>query len=391
MPYLTSLATYLPVWGDDRRRTAGPDEDAVTLAVAAGRAALDGADAVSVVLVSRDVTLLEGGVEGVLLAGLDLRSDTRCTTVLGGAPAALDALAAATDGTLVIGVDVEPAAAAGAGLVGPRGASIEPATRSTRSLPVTVRDASGATYAYDDPRLLRERGVALAISRLDLDGKPLAIAGLSTKDAAGYVQGVPAALPSAGAAATLFAVATAVAEHAEGVVVAVEQAAATAARLAAGNTVVRTIAPVARPLPRRRTGADADIKISLPAYERAFDAKVRLAAGRCDRCGALHLPPRYRCTDCGSESGWSLVPLPRTASVYTAVSVHVPVPGLNTPYDLAIIELGDTGVRLLAPVADAEPGSVGIDDTGSLVLRRMALRSGIPDYGYAFVPDEVAR
>jgi hypothetical protein len=52
-------------------------------------------------------------------------------------------------------------------------------------------------------------------------------------------------------------------------------------------------------------------------------------------------------------------------------------------------------VRLLAQVTGAPPGTVGIGDRGRMVLRRVAERSGIPDYGYSFSPAaetvEVAR
>ena len=41
---ITALGTYLPVWGTDRARTVAADEDAVTLAVAAGVAALRDTD-----------------------------------------------------------------------------------------------------------------------------------------------------------------------------------------------------------------------------------------------------------------------------------------------------------------------------------------------------------
>ena len=43
---------------------------------------------------------------------------------------------------------------------------------------------------------------------------------------------------------------------------------------------------------------------------------------------------------------YELVPLPRTGTVYTSVSVHMPVPGLRTPYALVIIELDEVDVRL---------------------------------------------
>jgi 3-hydroxy-3-methylglutaryl CoA synthase len=40
MAYVTSIGTYLPCWGTRARRVPGDDEDALTLAVEAGRASL---------------------------------------------------------------------------------------------------------------------------------------------------------------------------------------------------------------------------------------------------------------------------------------------------------------------------------------------------------------
>src|ERR1700733_15155586 len=86
MTYVAAIATYLPCWGSARGRVAGGDEDAVTLAVEAGRAAtgetegsVTGNGAAGgvqrVVLVSRDLPLLEGGNAAVLLAGLGLDAE----------------------------------------------------------------------------------------------------------------------------------------------------------------------------------------------------------------------------------------------------------------------------------------------------------------------------
>jgi uncharacterized OB-fold protein len=391
---LESLATYLPPFGKPTQRIAGPDEDAITLAVAAGRGALAGRSSPpsSVVLVSRDLPLLEGGSEAVLLAGLDLASDVRCMTVLGGATTVLDLIASAEPASLVIAADVAPAAAAAAVLIGDHdGALVELASRSERSLPVRVRDLEGKVSTYDDPRLMRERGVGVAMSHLDLDEAPVAIAGLAAKDAAGYLGTTPSPLPTTGTSSAIFALADAIRAGASGYVVAIEQASATAVRLTCGASTISQHAPDARPMPKRRETAGGDIKISLPAYERAFDGRLRLQAGQCPECATLDLPQRYRCSGCGAEGVSRLAALPREATVYTAVSIHVPVPGLLTPYDLAICELGDSGVRLLAPVTDAEPGAVAIGDAGSMVLRRVSTRNGVPDYGYAFVPDDLNR
>jgi uncharacterized OB-fold protein len=223
---------------------------------------------------------------------------------------------------------------------------------------------------------------------LALTDKPIAIAGLSAKDAAAYLDKKTEPLPTAGASAPLFAIATALDNAEAGTIVAVEQAIASAVELTVGPTTVSRHEPAPRPMPNRRETAGGDIKISLPAYDRAFDGRLRLQAGQCQHCGKLDLPQRHRCSSCGAEQSSVLSPLPRTATVYTSVSVHVPVPGLLTPYDLAIVDLGDTDVRLLAPVTDAEPGTAEIGVTGTVVLRRISVRNGVPDYGYAFIPDQ---
>ena len=44
MTAIESFGTYVPIWEDGGIRVLGPDEDMLTLAVAAGRAALTGTD-----------------------------------------------------------------------------------------------------------------------------------------------------------------------------------------------------------------------------------------------------------------------------------------------------------------------------------------------------------
>ena len=192
----------------------------------------------------------------------------------------------------------------------------------------------------------------------------------------------------------MFALAALADARANGLLLAFEQATMTAVDVTTGAVTVTRVEPAAQDVPKQRVTPGPEIRISLPAYERAFEAKVRLEAGRCPHCGTLALPPRHRCLGCGAEGDAGLAELPRDATVYTTTTIHTPVPGLATPYTIVIVELGDTGVRLLAQVTGAPPGNVGIGDRGEMVLRRVAERSGIPDYGYAFSPapaTEVAR
>ena len=62
----------------------------------------------------------------------------------------------------------------------------------------------------------------------------------------------------------------------------------------------------------------------------------------------------------------------------------VPIPGIAGPYSLAIVALDESPVRVLAQVADVGAREPAIGERGRLVLRRVAVREGVPDYGYAF-------
>ncbi|MBO0678058.1 OB-fold domain-containing protein [Mycolicibacterium sp. S2-37] len=386
MPFIASIGTYLPCWGAPHHRSAGDDEDAITLAVEAGRAALAVGGAVErVVLVSRDLPLTESSNAAVLLAGLGLDPELEVDERLGGAPATLDAVSSARPRSLIIGVDLDPAGAA-AILTADHGKQVRTAARVARSLPVRTRNSVGVVHDYGDPRLLHERGLLASLSAAWLD-TPVQVAGVDHGKVLELCTGAPAHLPTYGASSGLFALAGLAESDTIGPLVAVEQASLSGITVANGEAQVNRLEPAARPAPDGTVTPGADLPISLAAYERAFEAKVRWEAGRHAGSATLDFPPRYRVReDCTLDTEYELVPLPRTGTVYTAVTVHIPVPGLRSPYSLAIVELDGTDVRALVKVTGAEPGSVGIGDRGRMALRRIAVRSGVPDYGYAFEP-----
>lgn len=393
MATITSIGTYQPPWGTDQARVVSIDEDTVTLAVAAGVAALrdvDPAAVTNIVLISRELPLLEGGNSAAVLAGLGVSAHARISEVIGGAPAALDALATAAEGTLVIGSDVAGGAGAGAAFCGATGATLEPIDRITRSMPVTTRDSEGHRTDYADPRLLRVRGVGESMDQIDRADPIIAVAGLAGRDAASFADGQPPRLPTTGASAPFFALAALVDAGRTGRVAAVEQAAISVASLAPGGVALVRDERPARPATTAAPAPGSDLPIALSAYDRAFEAKLRLEAARCTSCSTLSYPHRFRCIECGSEEPTERVPLPRQAVIYTLATVRVPVPGLVSPYTVVVVELGDTGVRVLVRLTGAEAGSVRIGDRGRLVFRLVAVRSGVPDYGYGFLPDEQA-
>jgi uncharacterized protein len=386
---ITRIGTYLPVWSGHGGRRTGPDEDAITMAVEAGRAALGetGPENVRlVVLVTRDLPLMEGGNAAALLAGLGLPRSTDVVERVGGAPAMLDGLTAAEDATLVIGADAAGAAGAAAAWNGTGGGTLNRLARVHRSLPLRARGQDGVVHEDEDPRLQRERGLRASLEASELPGKPISVAGLSSRDAATWCEGRPPELPTNGASAPLFALAALAEQRSGGIVAAVDQATISTATWEPGAVLVLRQERPALEAPKRRATPGPEIKLSFAAYDRAFDAKLRWEAGRCPACGTLAFPPRFRCLGCGEEGSASLVPLPRTGTVYTATTIHVPVPGLSSPYTLAVVQLDGVDVRALVPVTDTVQPTAEIDEPGRLVFRKMATRSGISDYGYAFAP-----
>jgi uncharacterized OB-fold protein len=127
--------------------------------------------------------------------------------------------------------------------------------------------------------------------------------------------------------------------------------------------------------------------MSMPSYERAADTKLGLVGARCTVCGTESYPRRTVCLGCGTHDSTRPFALPRRGEVYSAVTVHVPVPGVPTPRGLAVVALAPTQVRVLAHVTDTLPDGCAIGALGDLVLRLVAVRQGVPDYGYAFRPD----
>jgi uncharacterized OB-fold protein len=398
MTQVVSIGTYLPPWTVRKQRVAGPDEDAVTMAVAAGRAADPAAVAQRVVLVSRDFPLLEGGNGAVLLAGLSLRADVPVSEVLGGAPAVLDQILGAPDGTLVIAADhSSTTAAAAAVLTGSGGATLREAARQTRSLPTTTRGEDGIRRNYGDPRLQREVGVKSTVAKLGLpSGRTVAaVVGVKAKELGGDLATTGAIeVPVSSASGIIRVLADLVEQgRGDGVVLAIEQSSVTAAELMVSDdapSVSRNEVP-ARDLPKFRKADGNGIPISLPAYVRAFEPKLRWEAAifeeRPGIDSAPQFPPRARVDDDGVlVDTYRLEPLPRTGTVYTQTTIQIPVPDLPSPYSIAVVQLDDSPVRVLLKVTGVPAGETSIGQAGSVVLRKIADRAGVPDYGYAFYP-----
>lgn len=365
------------------------------MAVAAGRAADPSAGARRVVFVTRDFPLFEGGNGAVLLAGLSLGADVPVSEILGGAPAVLDEILAASAGTLIIAADdADTPAGAAAVLVGAEGADMCYVARQNRSLPVVARRQNGCRYHYGDPRLQREVGIrgTLGLMDLDLHAKIAAVCGVPANqlgpglDVRGAVED-----PTASATALIRVLAASIDNHRDGLVVAAEQSSITVAALSVLPTRIGRDERSPRELPALRTAPGTGMPISLAAYARAFEPKLRWEAAIFEEQpgvdSAPQFPPRTRVALDGSlAADYRLEPLPRTGIVYTRTTVALPVPDLPSPYELAVVQLDGSPVRVLLKVTGVPAGECAIGQAGRIVLRRIATRAGIPDYGYAFLP-----
>jgi uncharacterized OB-fold protein len=389
------LSTYQPAWESKSRRVMGPDEDLVTLAVDAaspGMRGFGGDSIARIIVVTEQPDVINTAAYGVLRRSLGIPDPVAVEFRVGGAPAALDALASSPTGTLVIGVENGTrGAAAGAALVADRGMAVDHLGRVDRSLPMRVHAlGSPRPRLYDDARLERERGWRRAIEDLADGTDPVVIAGITAKEAPKLLKQAVGTDDAVGAASPFFALARMAAESGSGRLVALDEASGQAASVKGGTpAMIRTQRRAAVPAELAPRFADdgTEIPVALPAYERAFDAKVGFVAARCE-CGELNYPPRSLCLSCGASGRSTPEALPREGTVYTVVTVHIKVPAMATPYARAVVDVDGTPLRVLAAVTDVPPLTCAIGDRGRFVLRRVATREGVPDYGYSFQPTE---
>ena len=385
---VVALSLYRPVWEAGGQRLAGPDEDLLTLAVAAARPLAERHEVGRVVVLAPSPDVLEGFGTGVVARALGLHDDAPVELRVGGADATLGALVGSGAATLVVGVDLSAsAAAAGAAVLGDgAGMALELAGSVHGSLPMRVRHTGSPDAAvYGDSRVERELATAPLVERLRGEGATY-IVGASPSEAR-RLGAVPLTLPTQGPAGVFFALASlSVLDAADPTVrlVALDAASACAADVHPATVeILREERPALPAAGRPKITQPVEIPFSMPAYARAFEAKVGLMAAICT-CGTVSFPPRQLCLECGETNQTVPTPLPRTGEVYTCVKVHVPIPGIPGPYVLAIISLDDSPVRVLAQVADVGGREARIGERGQLVLRRVAVREGVPDYGYAF-------
>ncbi|KAF0240713.1 MAG: hypothetical protein FD180_4796, partial [Planctomycetota bacterium] len=133
------------------------------------------------------------------------------------------------------------------------------------------------------------------------------------------------------------------------------------------------------------TEASREVFRSLAMEHRDEEHLLRLHAAKCSACGRLDALPAPSCPACGEPRGTARVPLRRTGTVFTFThESYVPTPW--PPVTMAVVDL-DGGGRILVPAADISPEAVRIGLRVRLVLRRLHMGGGVPNYYWKAVPE----
>ena len=440
-----SAASIGTAWGRSGGRSVSavcaPDEDALTLAVAAAVDALTHAD-----IDPSTVDGLwwgccrppyaEGPSHAVLAAAIGLASHAG-GALMSGSPhsgieallGAADAVAAGSARTAIVvvsdalvpglgsGFESRCGAGAAAILLSADGGSASLSARVTRTHPLLDRyrgDGEAATRDLYDARLFREEMFLPPVQEIADHLGALDVRAWSLPDPDGRLGRVIAqhigadsvssadiygALGDTGAAAAIlgaigsFDVAGAVAIIATGggrttgVLITVDTpvpGAATVAATVAADARDATYADVLRARGQLKPAGE-QIPMGVPPesalFARGAMEMLQLLAGKCADCSTLNTPPSIHptCIACGG-SKLEPVGLARHGIVHTfVVNQTMPAPFV-APLPIAVIDLDD-GARIMLQVVGDGAG-LAIGDEVGLVLRRYAHERGVPVYGY---------
>ena len=368
-------------WGTsapvDRAAVPAADEDALTMAVAAGRDALssgdlDADDVAHLAVATTTPPLEEEAFAPRIGAALGLSSELSTTTATQSTAAGGEALLSGVDSdgpALVVVADAPEGDAAEVGQRVGAGAAaflvddgadvvLTDRARESRDAPGLRLRQRGSTDVSELDITTYERAtirdvVSTALDRLAIDHDAVDAASLSQPtgdiphriatalpyDGAAIAEGTVvddvgdagAATVAIGLLAALEAVdpdSTVVAGFFGSGATAVGLGFEVAAELETGVTAaVEAGEEVSYPAALRARGtigetevAGGGAHVSLPSWQRTIQQRYRLVAGRCPECGAVAFPPEGACQACGAREEFEPTPLARTGEV-VAVTV----------------------------------------------------------------------
>jgi uncharacterized OB-fold protein len=113
----------------------------------------------------------------------------------------------------------------------------------------------------------------------------------------------------------------------------------------------------------------------------------KLLGGKCQKCGALHLPPRLLCNKCFSKE-FEWVEISRKGKLLTYTIIHVAPPQFEqmTPYAVGIIQL-EKGLKIPGMIRGIEHEEIEIGMELTINFDTSAVPSQWPQWPrYYFKP-----
>lgn len=133
-----------------------------------------------------------------------------------------------------------------------------------------------------------------------------------------------------------------------------------------------------------------DIRVwtAAPVLWREEKENYRLIAKRCNKCEAIQYPVRRVCWNCKAKDDMSDVKLNRTGRIFTFAKDHLP-PNPDPPTVMVSVDL-DGGGRFYTQMTDCDPSKVEIGMEVELTLRKIHEGGGFNNYFWKFRPKSYA-
>ena len=113
-------------------------------------------------------------------------------------------------------------------------------------------------------------------------------------------------------------------------------------------------------------------------WDGARQGQLRLQ--KCDSCHSIYFPPRPFCPECGSCEV-SVVTATGRATLYSYVINHLPSPGFESPFAIAVVEL-EEGPRLMSNIVDCEqtPEALQLDMPLEVTFQKLSDGITLPQF-----------
>ncbi|MEF8867884.1 MAG: zinc ribbon domain-containing protein [Haloarculaceae archaeon] len=134
--------------------------------------------------------------------------------------------------------------------------------------------------------------------------------------------------------------------------------------------------------------------VPVPTWRRSLPQRHRLVAGRCPDCGGLTFPPEGACSDCGSLVEFEDVPLSGPGEVRAVTTIgrggappeFAEQQARSGDFQVAIVAFEAGGEEATAPAQVVSTATVEAGDRVDPVVRRIYTQEGVTRYGFKLEP-----